>query len=118
MNDHAVMTVAGASRLLRSVEHAFEGAAAAWRMSFIRRRLDHILGAAQDRPEEYVRLMGCVAICAAATHVASAGVDSIWAVPGSGWGWPGVTVLGIMCVRRPEAVMAAWTHSRFRKMRK
>lgn len=110
MNDEtSLIALLGRSRLSRVVERSFQVLAAAGQASFTRRALDNLMGPPADRPTNRVRLAGYAAISAAATRAALGGVDLFIASPGSGFGWVALALLAVACVRRPEAVLRAWS---------
>jgi hypothetical protein len=107
--------VGDGSRFLGALDRAFELAPAALRASFTHEQFQRVFGSVSDRPVELVQFAGWTAVSAAVVHVGLLGAERLIAAPGGALGWFGLTLVGVVCIRKPNAVVAAWAGSRVRK---
>ena len=107
--------IAGNSWLFRTIERFFEVAILAWGTSGTRAGLVGIAGGPQASAPRLVRLGGAAALSATVVHVALIGLESLLAPPLSGLGWVAAVPPAILCIARPDVIVAAWDRSRWRR---
>lgn len=102
-----VATIADGS-LLGGIERFFERSAVALQESVTKHTLEASLSSTRSLEAQRVGLAGWFALGAATTHILVSGIGALVAGSWAGAGWLVAIPFSLVCILRPEAVVAAW----------